>query len=168
MSLSLFPVIDAKKTAENVDSFLTDDFKRALRMSGHSLVDLKSPALSSAPASSNGFNRVEDRLVAGITVEGIVQATRQSIYHCFKTSRLILVGLYIDELEPNKVAEKIQYEHSQYSVLRRKALNEFADRYEYWERKFDCYPIIDLHVYESENNRTNTGKTSEVTRKNLS
>lgn len=154
--MSLFPEIDFNKTAEYCDNFLRNDFKRAVRMAGYDLIDLKSPALSSAPAPSNGMNNVEDRLVAGLTAEGIAKAGRQSMYHCFKTSRIILVALYLDELSPGEVARKVKYEHSQYSVLKRRALNEFADRYEYWERKYNCYPIIDLHIYKKVN-RQSTG-----------
>lgn len=155
--MNLFPEVDFNATAERVDTFLKIDFVRVLRMSGHQLTDLKSPELSLSPGHTNSINHNELTVINGISADAIVRAARQSIYHCLSTSKIILVGIYIDNLKPSEVANMVKYEHTQFYKLKRRALNEFADRYEYWERQYYCDPIVDLHVYRKNEN----GKLAE-------
>lgn len=54
MSLGLFPELDEKETRKSVSKFLTKDLERLLLMSGHDLLDLKSPVLSAAPGILSG------------------------------------------------------------------------------------------------------------------
>lgn len=59
VNLGLFPEIDEVETRKAVSKFLTKDLERLLLMSGHNLLDLKSPQLSQAPGHSNGKNHAE-------------------------------------------------------------------------------------------------------------
>lgn len=146
MSL-LFKKVDDLKTREKVNEFLTDDLEHLLLMSGHNLTDLKSPNLSATPAHSNAGNGVEDRLIRGINAEAIVKAIAATINHLPHDSKEVLTGLYIERLPWLKVQQRLYCEHNKLGYTRRRALYDFADAFDKWQRYYNCEPIIDLHVW---------------------
>lgn len=146
MSL-LFKELDEEETRNNVSKFLTKDLERLLLMSGHELTDLKSPQLSNAPGHSTGSNPIEDTIVRGINAGAIIQAIMDTIYHCPHDSKEILLGLYINKESWIKTQARLYCEHNKLAYTRRKALYDFADGFDHWQRVNHCSPIIDLHVY---------------------
>lgn len=147
MSL-LFPELDVKETLKNVSDFLTNDLERLLLMSGRNLTDLKSPQLSFAPSHSTGNNVNEDNLIRGLDAGAMVDAVNDTIHHCTPVSELILIELFIKHKSWIQVQPMVYSEHTKFSQLRKRALLEFADSFDKWQRFHNCKPIIDLHAYE--------------------
>lgn len=147
-TVSLFPELDEKETLKEVAKFFTKDLERLLLMSGHELVDLKSPTLSSAPGHSNGSNNSEVAIIRGLNAEAMVKATSDTIHHCSHNSEVILIGLFIKKYPWEQVKPLVYSENNKFSYLRRKAMFEFADGFDYWQRVNHCQPIIDLHKYK--------------------
>ena len=143
MSL-LFPEINKKRTLENVSSFFKKDLPKLLLMSGRNLTDLSSPKLSAAPGSSNFGNATEDKLINGIDAEAMVEAVYDAIHHCSHNSEIILIELFVNRKSWGEVQRMVYSEQNKFSYLRRRAMFEFANSFDYWQRVHHCQPIIDL------------------------
>lgn len=150
MSL-LFPEIDRQQTLDRISLFFKKDLERLLLMSGHGLTDLSSPILSLAPAHTNFRNPNEDKLIRGLDAESMVQAVDDAIHHCSPISKTIMLQLYIHKRSWEQVKPMVYSENHKFSYLRRKAMLEFADAFDYWQKVHHCQPIIDLHVYKTGN-----------------
>lgn len=143
MSL-LFPEINRKRTLENVSSYFKKDLPRLLLMSGRGLTDLSSPKLSAAPGSSNFGNANEDKLINGIDAEAMVEATYDAIHHCSHTSQIILLELFVKRRSWQQVQSMVYSEQYKFSYLRRQAMFDFANSFDYWQKVHHCQPIISL------------------------
>lgn len=147
--MNIFADIDTQATADNVDNFLKNKFPHLLLRCGCGLTDLSSPQLSLAPAHSNGFNHQENSIVNALGIEQVVEAVHHTIYHCSSISKIILLDIYIHNYSVDRTLMDLPYERSQYfHKLKPKALLEFADVYDYWQREcdVDVSNIIDLHI----------------------
>ena len=148
--MNIWADVDFDKTANCVDKLLKYKFPRLARRCGRSLTDLSSPQLSSASSHSNRTDGQERMLVNSFSIEKVVDAICQTIYHCSDNSRLILVGTYIKYIPQEQIIMQLPYEKTYYyNVLKPIALNEFADCYDHWQDECDVEPEdhIDLHVY---------------------
>lgn len=148
MNLGLFPELDEEETRKSVSKFLTKDLERLLLMSGHNLLDLKSPVLSGAPGHSNGENHNEAAIIRGLNVEAMIKAIADTIAHCSDNSRKVLLGLFIYQQSWDEVQKNLFCEHNKLGYTRKKALYDFADSFDYWQRVNKCEPIVDLHKYK--------------------
>ena len=149
IKLNLFADIDVQATADNVDNFLKNKIPHLLLRCGRGLTDLSSPQLSLAPAHSNGFNHQEDSIINALGIEPVVEAVHHTIYNCSSISKIILLDIYIHNYSVERTLMDLPYERSQYfHKLKPKALLEFADCYDYWQREcgVDTSNIIDLHI----------------------
>ncbi|QNQ81524.1 hypothetical protein FP432_04120 [Lactobacillus sp. PV034] len=142
--------MDINKTANRVDKFLKKDLEKLILMSGRSLTDLSSPVLSEAPSHRNGVNSQEAAIIRGLDAAREVQAIHHTIVNLPETSRTILIGLYIKHESWTLVQQRIYREHTQLSILRRQALIQFADSFDYYQQHYGCIPCVDLHVYKTE------------------
>lgn len=143
MSL-LFPEINKKRTLENVSSFFKKDLPKLLLMSGRNLTDLSSPKLSAAPGSSNFGNVNEDKLINGIDAEAMVKAVYDAIHHCSHNSQIILIELFVKRKSWYEVKQMVYSEQYKFSYLRRQAMFDFANSFDYWQKVHHCQPIICL------------------------
>lgn len=143
MSL-LFPEINKKRTLENVSGFFKKDLPRLLLMSGRNLTDLSSPKLSAAPGSSNFGNSNEDKLINGIDAEAMVEAVYDAIHHCSHSSQIILIELFVKKKSWQDVQAMVYSEQYKFSYLRRRAMFDFANSFDYWQKVHHCQPIISL------------------------
>lgn len=148
MSLGLFPELNEEETRKSVSKFLTKDLERLLLMSGHDLLDLKSPVLSAAPGHSNDSNHTEAAIIRGLNAEAMVRAVADTIAHCSENSQKVLLGLFIYQKSWYEVQKTLFCEHNKLGYTRQKALYDFADSFDYWQRVNHCEPIIDLHRYK--------------------
>ncbi|HCX39612.1 MAG TPA: ArpU family transcriptional regulator [Lactobacillus acetotolerans] len=149
IKLNLFTEIDVQATTDNVDNFLKNKIPHLLLRCGRGLTDLSSPQLSLAPAHSNGLNHQEDSIINALGIEPVVEAVHHTIYNCSSISQIILLDIYIHNYSVERTLMDLPYERSQYfHKLKPKALLEFADRYDYWQRAsgVDVPNIIDLHI----------------------
>lgn len=149
--MSLFREIDYMATAKNVDHFLSYWLPKLILKSGRGLTDLSSPKLSFMPVAHAADDAAETAIVNGMAAETVVQAIHHTIYHCSSISKIILLDIYIHNYSVERTVMDLPYERSQYfHKLKPKALLEFADSYDYWERVcgVDTSDIIDLHIYQ--------------------
>lgn len=144
----LFPKLNKKKTLENVSDFFKHDLERLILMSGRSLTDLSSPRLSHAPSSTNFGNHVENQLINGIDAEAMIEAVHDTIYHCPYTSSVILTELFVKRQSWNQVKPMVYSENYKFSYLRRKAMFDFAESFNFWQRQHHCQPIISLQDFD--------------------
>ncbi|MCH3989865.1 MAG: hypothetical protein LKF01_00225 [Lactobacillus sp.] len=149
ISVLLFRELDKTATCAAAKKFLGPELERLVLMSGHQLIDISSPALSPAPGHSSG-NHNEDALIAGIDADRIVMATHETIHHCPEPSKTILLDKYVKHLPNLVISQSIYLGHTRFNELLNRALLEFVDGFDYWQRRYDCQPITDLHVYKAE------------------
>ncbi|MBP2056996.1 ArpU family phage transcriptional regulator [Lactobacillus colini] len=147
MSL-LFPELNRARTLQNVSDFFEYDLDRLVLMSGKNLTDLKSPQISKAPIHSTGSNSREDTMIRGLDAGAMVDAVKDTILHCSYDSRVILIELFINHKTWFEVENILFCNHKRLGFLRKKAMFEFADGFDYWQRRHNCEPIIDLHAYK--------------------
>lgn len=149
--MNVFADIDSKATAKNVDNLLKNKLPRLTERCGCNLTDLSSPKLSLAPVQSSRSNYQEHNLIDSFGVSKVVEAIYQTMNHCSDISKKILIANYIKYEMQERIIMELPYERSHYfHVLKPKSLNEFADRYDYWQRccKVDDDDIVDLHIYK--------------------
>lgn len=148
--MNLFADVDIDATADNVNNLLKNKLPRLALRCGCGLTDLSSPALSLAPGHTGKTDGQERMIVSSIEITKVVDAIHQTIFHCSTTSKFILVENYLKYVPQEQIIMQLPYERSYYfKALKPIALNEFADRYDYWQRKCHVDPddITDLHVY---------------------
>lgn len=121
---------DDKQTAKNVSEFFKN-FKRISRIAGEDPSALKSPVISDVPVSHDGGNHNEDKLVehanATDLAPKIMSDIRFALNHISKRSKSIIIGLYIDELTQESLADRILCSKTSLKSYKKVALNEFAD-----------------------------------------
>ena len=121
---------DDEQTAKNVSEFFKN-FKRISRMAGEDPAALKSPVISDIPVSHDGGNHNEDRLVehanATDLAPKIMSDIRFALSHISKRSKSIIIGVYIDELTQESMADRILCSKTSFKAYKKIALNEFAD-----------------------------------------
>lgn len=139
---------NAVKTADTVRQFLTYDLQRAIQCAGLNRVDLRSPQITGMPKGNPAGNTAQIHLDNVAYSELVVKCTARSIKQCSAFSNAILVHKYIDGWPDWKIAVKLQYSISRYKDLKRRALCEFADRYQKQTRDTKGIEEIDLHVYK--------------------
>lgn len=144
----LFPDLNEDKTVARVNSFLKEDVERLMRMCGRDMTDLSSPQLSQAPSHSNYINSAEVKMIRGLNAEAIVEAVYDAINHCSDDSKSIIIALYVEHDSWIYVQRLLCCSQNKLSYLRHRALLEFADCFDYWQRVHKCEPILDLHCYE--------------------
>ena len=148
--MNLLRDIDFDKTAQNVDHLLRKQLPSLALRCGSSLADLSSPKLSLAPAHTNRTDIQENLIVDSFSIEKIIDAIHQTIFHCSHNSQIILVNTYLLNKSQEQVIMLLPYEKSQYyQSLKPVALVEFADRYDYWQVHCHVDPedFTDLHVH---------------------
>ena len=121
---------DDEQTAKNVSEFFKN-FKRISRMAGEDPSALKSPVISDMPVSHGGENHNEDKLVdhanATDLAPKIMNDVKFALNHISKRSKSIIIGVYIDELTQDSMADRILCSKTSFKTYKKIALNEFAD-----------------------------------------
>jgi len=136
---TLFPVVDAKATIQNVTHFLAVTLPKMVRVSGQSMTDLKSPTYDGMPKAMPAGNAAEARIVRRLYAEQIVKRTVVAIKHCSQDSQSILSSLYLQGDTDTMCFMELGFSESSYFHVRKpQALLEFAD----------CYMLDDLHIFE--------------------
>lgn len=148
MSL-LFKELDVKETTKRVSRFFSKDYERLFLLSGSRLTDISSPALSQAPGHTGG-NHNESAMVQGITAGAMIDAVSDAISKCSYSSQVILKELLIRKESWQDVKNRLYCEGHKLGYLRTKALLEFADAFDVAQIRHKCEPIVDLHVYQSD------------------
>ena len=144
ISDNIFPPIDRDKTIKQVRNFLDKKLPQAVRASGHSVTDLKSPSMDGMPKSASVGNSIEDRITRRLYAEEIVKQTIQAMTCCDHECQEILDRLYLQGYSDTMCYMDIGYSKTQYfSRWKPLAMLQFAQ----------SYLLEDLNVYQ---NRTQT------------
>ena len=137
------PQIDCDGTADNVVKFLTnrsyyprlyDIYMRA------NPEKLKSPSLSGVPGGSVE-NSNENKMVKYLYAKAIVDGVRQTIDKGSHELKVVFSNI-TGEISATEAMRMLHYEKTRYYLIRKQALNEFADILEV--QNLHC---PDLHVY---------------------
>lgn len=149
MSELLFKDIDRRATAWRVIHFLNDQLDHYLALSGKHRADLKSPVLDSQPKGTPSGNANEDRMINIWLAGQVVDCVALAMQHSRKQCQDVLLGQYtVDEMSNNELAEALHLSTTTFTERKQEALNEFADRLEYWITKRGLTgEVPDLHVY---------------------
>lgn len=149
MSELLFKDIDRRATAWRVIHFLNDQLDHYLALSGKHRADLKSPVLDSQPKGTPSGNASEDRMINIWLAGQVVDCVALAMQHSRKQCQDVLLGQYtVDKMSNNELAEALHLSTTTFTERKQEALNEFADRLEYWVTKRGLTgEVPDLHVY---------------------
>ncbi|RVU70182.1 MULTISPECIES: ArpU family phage packaging/lysis transcriptional regulator [Lactobacillus] len=152
--------IDHKETARNVRDFLTNNFEKYQNLAGLNPSDLSviddshisSPKMDASGVSAHGgVNHTESSFNRIMAAEQACKAIYHTIRNCrqsdTKPYRKILTEVYLNCVEDTKVQGMLGYSPSQYDELKRRALCEFADRFDAWKYRYHVEYLKDLHAW---------------------
>ena len=140
--------INKTKTAEAVKSFFADDFNHYLNLANKHLSDISSPTLD--PNNVSGYdhrNHIDEKMVVNIDAQNCVKAVNHTISSCSYPSGTILYLYFIKKMSNDNIAKRLGYQSTRFIEMKREALVEFAERFDYW-RQIDHASIDDLRVFE--------------------
>lgn len=144
--MSLFPEVDAKKTALKVDEFFKKDYERFYRMSADSSV--KATVFGGIKTGSTE-NQAEKLGVKRAFARDVIKIVYMAILNCDEFSAKILKLRYVEHNTKDSICDLIGYSPSGYDLRKARALNEFADVFESLAEPL-LYEKSDLHVYKKE------------------
>lgn len=142
--------IDQEKTAQNVKSFFTDDFKHYLNLANKHLSDISSPTLDpNNMGGHDGLNHQDERMVVNLDAQNCVKAVNHTISSCGYPSNTILYLYFIKRMSNDSIAQRLGYQSTRFIEIKKEALVEFAERFDFW-RQEDKTSMGDLRVFENE------------------
>lgn len=135
--------VDTIKTAAKVRKFFKQDYPKLMLWAGVNASYIKSPVITDEPKSPSFGNRAEEKISKRIYAQQTLASVSKAIGVISEESRLILVGVYVENKDAWSMCENLGCERSRYQQKKRKAENEFADAFETC-----CLWWKDLHVYK--------------------
>lgn len=151
--------IDQKATANRVRRFLDYNFEHYLSFAGLNASDLSviddthlsSPKMDASGVSAHGgINYTEQSFNRIIEAEKACKAIYRTIKNCRNGERTpyqtILSENYLHHKPDINIQAMLGYSSSRYDVLKRRALCEFADRFDKWKLYYGIEYLEDLHV----------------------
>ena len=142
--------IDREKTAQNVKSFFTDDFKHYLNLANKHLSDISSPTLDpNNMGGHDGLNHQDERMVVNLDAQNCVKAVNHTLNSCSYPSNIILYLYFVKKMSNDSIAQRLGYQSTRFIEIKKEALVEFAERFDFW-RQEDKTSMEDLRVFEHE------------------
>lgn len=151
--------IDQRATANRVRHFLDFNFERYLNFAGLNASDLSviddshlsSPKMDASGVSAHGgINHTEQSFDRIMEAEKACKAIYQTIKNCRNGERTpyqtILTEKYLRYTSDQNIQVLLGYSPSRYDILKRRALCEFADRFDKWKEYYGVDYLDDLHV----------------------
>ena len=129
----------------NAYKFFNKYFDRILSIGGRLPMDLIPENLSNIKPS-NDERFTPDIIQAETIAYCIALAINECKNEPRKPYRTILIDVYLKELSNIDTMQKVGYEHSRYSVLKKQAQNEFAGRFNIYAIKSGVSSIIELSI----------------------
>ena len=136
----------------NVKKFLKDDFWHYINLGGIQYNQLSSPKLTFTPNTHSYTNEIEKRLIDDMSEAERSTYVAATIVIAFKDCtdiegqrhKSILEDYYIKELTNQAIAIRVNLSDWKYKKAKRKALEEFTERFNFWRLKRDCpeLPIL--------------------------
>lgn len=136
----------------NVKKFLKEDFWHYINLGGIQYNQVSSPQISFMPSSHSNTNGTEKRLIDNMSDIERSTYVATTIVIAFKDCtdiegqrhKSILEDYYIKELTNQAIAIRVNLSDWKYKKAKRKALEEFTERFNFWRLKRDCpeLPIL--------------------------
>lgn len=123
---------DRKKTAANVQQFLTNDFPIIMSRADKQITDITSPQLNSIPSHTNG-NSQEKKVLDHINYVAVFLCVADTYAHMSNDGRKyreIIKLLCLYKLDRNTVSNRLGIDTSTLDKRKIGALCEFANRFE--------------------------------------
>lgn len=141
--------INRDKTAQAVKDFFINDFDHYLNLSNMHLSDISSPTLDpNGVVAHDGMNHMEERMVINIDARACVMAVNQSIQSCMYKHAIIIYLYFIEGKSNDSIAKRLHYQTTQFHSVKKDALVEFAERFEYW-RNIDNASVGSLCIFDN-------------------
>lgn len=148
--------LDNVKTAKNVRIFLKTVFPDYLIEAGYHRTDIKVNKINQNGFVSHTNAAPDGRMKHIYTMQNKCKAVYQAIAGLPDSSKKpfkrILTGVYLEELEDWKVANKLGYCRSRYWELKQQACCQFARSLIFQKTMYDV-EIPDLQVFKCESNK---------------
>lgn len=146
----------------NVKKFLKDDFWHYINLGGIQYNQLSSPQLTFTPNTHSYTNGTEKRLIDDMSEAERSTYVATTIVIAFKDCtdiegqrhKSILEDYYIKELTNQAIAIRVNLSDWKYKKAKRKALEEFTERFNFWRLKRDC-PELPILIHAESNKRHN-------------
>ena len=136
----------------NVKKFLKEDLWHYINLGGIQYNQLSSPQLTFTPNTHSYTNGTEKHLIDDMSEAERSTYVATTIVIAFKDCtdiegqrhKSILEDYYIKELTNQAIAIRVNLSDCKYKKAKRKALEEFTERFNFWRLKRDCpeLPIL--------------------------
>ena len=136
----------------NVKKFLKEDLWHYINLGGIQYNQLSSPQLTFTPNTHSYTNGTEKHLIDDMSEAERSTYVAATIVIAFKDCtdiegqrhKSILEDYYIKELTNQAIAIRVNLSDWKYKKAKRKALEEFTERFNFWRLKRDCpeLPIL--------------------------
>ncbi len=147
----------------NVKKFLKEDFWHYLNLGGINYNQLSSPQLTFTPNTHSYTNGTEKRLIDDMSEAERSTYVATTIIIAFKDCtdiegqrhKSILEDYYIKELTNQAIAIRVNLSDWKYKKAKRRALKEFAERFNFWRIKRNCLELPVLTYAETKRKPNN-------------
>ncbi|MDU7064702.1 MAG: DUF1492 domain-containing protein [Lactobacillus crispatus] len=130
------------KTVMDAKTFFKTYFDRLIRISGYSFADLMPTNINNLQLRDNGYsNEIKQ---AERVIHCVAKAINDSKSEPRKPYEAILTGVYLKNELNWKVRNEIGYSNTRYYVLKKQALKEFAERFNYYVVQEGISSLIEL------------------------
>ncbi len=140
MDVMTLPKLNEKATGNQVKDFFRREYPRIARLAGKNPTELKSTNIDDMPKAPQYGNHVEDNVIEFSNNQLEYLRVVNAIKGCSMISQQIILYDLIQGYNVGWVSAALKYSPQRYNDLKKYAMNEFADTYEYWSGE-------DLHVY---------------------
>ncbi|KRM91703.1 ArpU family phage packaging/lysis transcriptional regulator [Fructilactobacillus florum] len=124
--MELIDEIDERKTITNVKKWLNFSFPKLVMSAGLDAASLKSPSITDMPTDPTHGNANEAKVIRMIDNQQKVSEVMRALRGYKHTSKVILYGIYVDNISNWQLADKLGYSHTRFNELKSQALLEFA------------------------------------------
>lgn len=147
----------------NVKKFLKEGFWHYLNLGGINYNQLSSPQLTFTPNTHSYTNGTEKRLIDDMGEAERSTYVATTIIIAFKDCtdiegqrhKSILEDYYIKELTNQAIAIRVNLSDWKYKKAKRRALKEFAERFNFWRIKRNCLELPVLTYAETKRKPNN-------------
>ena len=152
-----------KEETRDVNLFLKKDFWHYINLGGINYNQLSSPQLTFTPNTHSYTNGTEKRLIDDMSEAERSTYVATTIVIAFKDCtdiegqrhKSILEDYYIKELTNQEIAIRVNLSDWKYKKAKRRALKEFAERFNFWRIKRNCLELPVLTYAEAKRKPNN-------------
>ena len=159
-----------KEETRDVNLFLKKDFWHYINLGGINYNQLSSPQLTFTPNTHSYTNGTEKRLIDDMSEAERSTYVATTIIIAFKDCtdiegqrhKSILEDYYIKELTNQAIAIRVNLSDWKYKKAKRRALKEFAERFNFWRIKRNCLELPVLTYAEAKRKPNNNNNNMQI------